>query len=104
MGRDRQDMNLPERFIHQTTRYVMGRTTYAVHEHCDWLVAHWDRIPEAERRVIQQDLEEAFGRDDRAREMGSKDCLWLGHDCDRNDWERVRALYAAQSAGKQKGG
>ncbi len=91
-------MNLPERFIHQATRYVMGRHTYAVHEHCEWLEANWSRIPEAERRVIQQDLEAAFGRDDRARQMRSKDLRSLGDDCDRQDWQRVRALYVTPDA------
>jgi hypothetical protein len=60
-------MDLPERFIHQANRYVMGCQTGAVGEHCDWLVANWDRIPESEPRTIQRDLEEAFGSDDRAR-------------------------------------
>ena len=87
-------MELPENFIHQATRYVMGRRTLVVHKHCNWLVANWGQIPEAQRRIIQQDMEAAFGRDDRARKMGSKDFLWLGDDCDRQDWERVRALYA----------
>ena len=88
-------MDLPERFIHQATRYVMGRQTGAVGEHCDWLVANWHRVPESQRRTIQSDLEEAFACDDRAREMGLKDCFRLGDDCDRRDWERVRALYTA---------
>jgi hypothetical protein len=50
-------------------------------------------------------MEEAFGRDDRARQMGAKDCRWLGDDCDRRHWERVRALYAAPAAraGKKRG-
>jgi len=97
-------MDLPERFTHQATRYMMGRQTGAVGEHCDWLVANWARIPEPERRTIQRDLEEAFGRDDRARQMGAKDCRWLGDDCDRQHWERVRALYAAPAARAGKKG
>jgi hypothetical protein len=98
-------MDLPERLVHQATRYVMGRRTGAVGEHCDWLVANWTRIPESERRTIISDLEAAFERDDRARAMGSKDLLWLGDDCDRQDWERVRDLYAApaERAGKKGG-
>lgn len=98
-------MELPDRFIHQATRYVMGRKTGAVHFHCRWLAANWDRIPEAERDIIRRDLDEAFERDDRARRMGSRDILWLGDDCDRQDWERVRSLYAAPGAraGKKEG-
>jgi len=87
-------MDLPERFIHQATRYVMGRRTGAVHEHCIWLVENWGRIPINQRNIIQRDLEEAFGRDDRARQMGTPDWFWLGDDCDRRSWEGVRALYA----------
>ena len=97
-------MDLPERFIHQATRYVMGRRTAAVGTHCDWLVENWARIPEPERRTIQHDLEEAFGRDDRARQMGAKDCRWLGDGCDRQNWERVRALYAAPAVLVEKKG
>lgn len=91
-------MELPDRFIHQATRYVMGRKTGAVHFHCRWLLANWGRIPEAERNIIRRDLEEAFGRDDRARQMGTSDWFWLGDDCDRQDWEQVRALYSTPPA------
>jgi hypothetical protein len=97
-------MDLPDRFIHQATRYVMGRRSHAVGEHCDWLLANWARLPESERSVIQRDLEEAFGRDDRARQTGSKGLLCLGDDCDRRDWERVRALYATPDARAAKKG
>ena len=97
-------MNLPERFIHQATRYVMGRQTGAVGEHCDWLVTNWHRVPESQRRTIQRDLDEAFACDDRAREIGLKDCFRLGDDCDRRDWERVRALYATPAVRVEKKG
>ena len=75
-------MELPDRFIHQTTRYVLGRMTYAVEEHCKWLIVNWKNIPEPEKIIIQSDIEEAFRRG-----------TGLGMDIDRQCWEEVRKLW-----------
>lgn len=74
-------------------RYCLGRQTYIVSVCADWLVANWDRFPQNVRDVIQRDLEEEFERDDAARREGNSLCKPLGWDCDRKEWERVRALW-----------
>lgn len=73
-------------------RYCLGRQTYIVGACADWIVENWKRFPEGPRAVIQRDLEEEFKRDDQARAHG-EDYKPLGWDCDRRDWERVRALW-----------
>lgn len=88
-------MALPVDFIHQSFRYVLGRVSYAVSDWVDWCVAAWPTIPESERHIIQRELEHAFERDDDFRAKGAA-YLPLGMDCDRSEWERVRALYQEQ--------
>ena len=73
-------------------RYCMGRMTYIVGYCADWLVSEWENLPENVRVIIQRDTEEEFARDDEARERGDA-YKPLGHDCDRREWERVRALW-----------
>lgn len=74
-------------------RYCLGRTTYIVSDCADWLVAQWPNIAPTAKAVIQRDIDEAFQRDDEAREAGQS-YKPLGWDCDRKSWERVRALWA----------
>jgi len=81
-------MDLPERMIHQSTRYVLGRKTYAVGEHCKWLIDNWELIPPGEREVIQRDVERNCERHERNPIAG-----WLGHNQDVEQWDRVRALW-----------
>jgi hypothetical protein len=95
-------MELPDSMIHQSFRYVLGRMTYAVGVWCDWAVANWDKIPNSEKAIIERELEEAFDLDDTTRRTGGSDFLPLGHDCDRQQWERVRAMYRA-NLGNGKG-
>ncbi|MNZ37485.1 hypothetical protein D3C78_549320 [compost metagenome] len=73
------------------TRYALGRKTYVVMDICDGLVSAWPLIPEKTRAIIARDIEEAFQQDDEARTDGSG-YKALGMDCDRAQWERVRAL------------
>jgi hypothetical protein len=73
-------------------RYYVGRMSYAVSDFCSLLIANWETLPERTRNLIKRDLEEAFKRDDEAREDG-REYLPLGHDCDRAQWMRVRALW-----------
>ena len=76
-------------------RYSLGRMTYIVSDCCDWLIEQWPNFSERTRELIQKELEAAFERDGVAR----KDSSWayiskpLGHDCDREQWERVRRLW-----------
>lgn len=85
----------PFHLVVNATRYCMGRMTYAVGEHVDWLVEHWGELDGDTRLRISTDLEKEFARDDmeRARNSGVSHPLPLGMDMDRREWERVRALY-----------
>ena len=78
-------------------RYCLGRQTYIVGACADWIVQNWERFPEGPRAIIRRDLEEEFKRDDQARAHGET-YKPLGWDCDRRDWERVRALWETQTA------
>ena len=72
-------------------RYCLGRRTYIVGDCADWLVANWSRIGQPTRALIKRELDDEFGRDDAARLAGDQ-IKPLGDDCDRREWERVRAL------------
>ena len=86
------EMMLPIDMIHQSFRYVLGRSSYAVSSWCDWIILNWNRIPKEERNLLILELERTFRQDDIDRE-GIKFVKALGHDCDRRQWERVRELY-----------
>lgn len=77
-------------------RYYLGRMTYAVGDFCDLLIKEWPSLPDRTKNLIQRDLTEAFTRDDEQRADG-KEYLPLGHDCDRQQWERVRKLWDTQA-------
>lgn len=86
-------------------RYALGRMSTAPSTCADWLVAHWHLVPARTRAIIIRDLEEAFDRDDRfkAHEKNTielKNWRPLGHDCDRAQWARVRALYRTPTCWK----
>lgn len=78
------------------TRYCLGRMTYIVSECANWLVKIWPLLNDKTRTIIQRDIEEAFTRDDADREAG-REYKALGWDCDRQAWERVRALWSNHS-------
>ena len=73
-------------------RYCLGRRTYIVNDCAEWLIANWQTFSDKTREVIQRDLEEEFVRDARDRAESSKYPA-LGMDMDRQQWERVRALW-----------
>lgn len=73
-------------------RYCLGRMTYIVSDCAEWVIANWDDWPESVKKIIRNDLEEAFKRDDEAR-LDGKENKPLGLDYDRNQWERVRNLW-----------
>lgn len=73
-------------------RYCLGRMTYVSGECADWLVRHWPRLSDDTKRAIKLDIDEAFIADDKARASGQH-YKPLGWDCDRREWERVRALW-----------
>ena len=79
-------------------RYCLGRMTYIVKDCCDWLIEQWPEFSQRTKELIQKELEKEFARDDVARERDEKYspylyCFPLGHDCDREQWERVRRLW-----------
>lgn len=76
------------------TRYCLGRMTYIVSECADWLIKIWPMLNEKTQNIIKRDINEAFVRDDEDREAG-RDHKALGHDIDRAEWARVRALWSA---------
>jgi len=73
-------------------RYCCGRSTYVVGVCADWLVNIWPMLSENTRAVIQRELEADFASDDQAR-AAKENYKPLGWDCDRKEWERVRALW-----------
>lgn len=80
-------------------RYCLGRASYITSDCSEWLVQQWPNIRPSARVVIQRDIDEAFARDDVAREAGD-DYKPLGWDCDRAAWQRVRELWAPNVGNK----
>jgi hypothetical protein len=76
-------------------RYCVGRQTYVVQACADWLISIWPMLGANTKAVIQRDLEREFEMDDNAR-MREENYKPLGWDCDRRDWERVRALWKGE--------
>lgn len=75
-------------------RYCLGRATYIVGDSVDWIINIWPMLSDKTQNIIKRDIEEAFARDDayRAEDNGLRA---LGHDCERAEWARVRALWSA---------
>jgi hypothetical protein len=61
----------------------------------DWLISIWPMLGANTRAVIQRDLEREFESDNNARQSEAN-YKPLGNDCDRKDWERVRALWKGE--------
>jgi hypothetical protein len=76
-------------------RYALGRRTYITGICADWLVSVWDDLPAPMRRLIQQEIEDAF-RAHAEQQSGGGDrwCGPLGDPCDIEAWARVRRLWA----------
>jgi hypothetical protein len=74
-------------------RYYMGRRTYAVSNFCGLLRREWPKLDERTKQIIRGDVEEGFERDNQARQSGHT-FRPLGDDCDRAEWDKVRALWA----------
>ena len=65
-------------------RYYLGRRTISVGAMANWLVSRWHKLDDRITTVIKRDLEEAFEREQTG---------YLGDECDRYAWSKVRALY-----------
>lgn len=75
-------------------RYCLGRMTYISGVCADWIIANWKNFPPNAQQLIQRGLEESFQRDDDAR-ANNYPIKELGWDCDRKEWEKIRALWAS---------
>lgn len=77
-------------------RYFLGRMTIATGDFASKLARAWPNLDERERNLIKRELDEAFQRDDEARETWDAESTMypLGMDCDRAAWEKVRAAYS----------
>ena len=76
-------------------RYCLGRMTYIAGVCADWLVDKWPDLPPHSRALIRTELDRAFAQDDEDRATGAS-FKALGWDCDRREWEKVRALWAGE--------
>jgi len=72
--------------------YYCGRMTIAVSTFTELLIQEWPKLSERTKFFIQRDLEKAFDEDDEARK-NEESYKRLGDNCDRAQWEKVRALY-----------
>lgn len=73
-------------------RYCIGRMSYIVSDCVEWILTNWDNFNEGTKRTIRMDLEDAFKRDDE-RIVEYSSFTALGSPCDREEWEKVRALW-----------
>lgn len=79
---DKPDFGRGDLMAVASVRYCLGRSTYIVSDCVEWLLRNWHHIEPNTKFVINRDVEEAFLRND------------VGMDCDRREWEKVRALWA----------
>ena len=80
--RDHPDMaERPDWMIVDAVRYAIGRRSYQVGVTADWLCLHWVDLPGNVRAQIIRDIEAEFDRAD------------MMDDIDRQQWERVHALW-----------
>ena len=91
-------MNQPRkdcRAIHATdwmvidaVRYAMGRRSYQVGVTASWVRCSWHMLNDHIQQIIKQDIESEFQTAERTGNYSH-----LGADCDRREWEDVRALW-----------
>ena len=78
---------------HGAFSYYCGRATIAVSAFIDDLIKNWPILSPKVKHLIARDLERAFLEDDDLRAKGAS-YKRLGHDCDRQEWEKVRRLWS----------
>ena len=98
----------PSDLVFWSFRYFMGRRTIQTCCFAEGLAAGWPYLSERVQTLIKGELEREFERDDRARVAFNAEVARikksgvgtmpfrdfpLGHDCDRQAWEKVRAAY-----------
>ena len=74
--------------IMSSTAYYLGRSTIHVADFCCRLQLSWIMLSPYVQSYIMRIVEEAFKRN-----AHDKTRLYLGHDCDREAWEKVRQCW-----------
>lgn len=86
--RDCAAIHATDWMVIDAVRYAMGRRTYQVGVTCGWVKSHWHLLDSHIQDVIRQDVECEFAAAERTGNYSH-----LGSNCDRQDWESVRALW-----------
>lgn len=81
----------PDWMIIDAVRYAIGRRSYQVGVTAQWVRCSWPILNEHVRAIIKQDIEGEF---ETAERTGRYD--HLGMECDRREWESVRALWRVE--------
>jgi len=75
-------------------RYCLGRRTYIVQDCVNWLIDYWPQFNLGVKQIISRDLEDEFAKEEiRLKEGDPFTFSSLGDNCDKVEWEKVRALY-----------
>jgi hypothetical protein len=90
-----RDMEI-DKLVFWSFRYFLGRRTIHTIFFAKELAVAFPLLCSNIQEKIQKELEEAFERDDELRAKGEKAYLPLGHDCDREAWQKVRDVYSAK--------
>jgi hypothetical protein len=69
-------------------RYYMGRRTISACHFAEHLAMAWPELPLSVQSIIRSELGEELIADTAARLRGDR-VLPLGHNCDREAWEKV---------------
>ncbi len=77
------DITVDEQMLVSAVRYALGRATYIVSATVRETIRVWPHLSENARRVIEEDVQEAF------------DNRRTGMDCDSEQWQRLLDLAEA---------
>ena len=86
--RDCAALHATDWMVIDAIRYAMGRRSYQVGVTCSWVRSHWHLLSRQIQEIIRQDVESEFLVAERTGNFSH-----LGADCDRREWEDVRALW-----------
>ncbi len=85
----------PSDLVFWSFRYFLGRMTIATCSFANSLAKAWPHLDEDVQKLIMNELEQEFEQDDIAR-AENQDYKPLGHDWDREAWQKVRNAYWEQ--------
>lgn len=86
-----------EYMIMSTVDRALGSKTIGAMSFVQDLARYWDSLPARVRHYIERMVEGKFVADDAQRAAGRTEYLPLGMDCDRAEWERLRARWRAEA-------